>query len=328
MIWKLIVGLGLSAFFLWLALRSAEIDQVWAAVRSADYVWMIPMLLFTLVSFFIRALRWRYLLTTVGRIAIGPLVRATFIGFMGNNVLPARLGEFMRVYAIGDSAGVSRSAALASIVIERLLDVAVLLLLFAVVLMTGRLPEEVHHWGRYLLLGFVPVLALVVLFFAHSERFIDFIRRFSPDRFRDRLIYIAQNFRNGLGVLREGKVLAIAFLLSLPMWGALVLTVSCAFVALDLHLPVDAGAITLVIMAIGTMIPSAPGFIGTLQYAGTLALRLYDVDPSAAFSVTLLYHAIQWFPITLIGLVFFWQQHMSIRAVRGLDGGDKEPIEE
>ena len=312
--WKIAVGVLLSALFLWLAFRNANLGEVALAVRSANYLWMIPMVAITLVSFALRAWRWKYLFPGE-KPAFGPLFRSTFIGFMGNNVLPARLGELMRVYAIGQSAGISRSVALGSLVIERILDMSMLLLLFAIVMAAGRLPEEVRSWGLYLLAFAGPILIGAILFRAYSERILPKLERFLPPGIRARVLQMAANFRDGLGVLGRPSDLARATVLSLLMWGSLVFVVVCGFRSLDLHLPADAGGIVLVVMAIGTMIPSAPGFIGTLQYAGALALRQYGVDPSLALSFTLIYHASQWFPVTALGFYYFIRQHLSLKRM-------------
>jgi uncharacterized protein (TIRG00374 family) len=322
--WKIAIGALLSALFLWLAFRNANLAEVARAVRSANYLWMIPMVAITLVSFALRAWRWRYLFPGE-KPAFGPLFQSTLIGFMGNNVLPARLGEFMRIYAIGQSAGISRSVALGSIVVERILDMSMLLLLFAIVMAAGRLPQEVRSWGLYLLAFAGPILIGVMIFRAYAERILPKLERFLPLVIRARVLRMASNFREGLGVLGRPSDLARATLLSLLMWASLVFVVVCGFRSLDLHLPGDAGGIVLVVMAIGTMIPSAPGFIGTLQYAGVLALRQYGVDHSVALSFTLIYHASQWFPVTALGFYYFIRQHMSLKRMVSPGSGEREP---
>lgn len=322
--WKIAIGVLLSALFLWLAFRNANLAEVARAVRSANYLWMIPMVAITMVSFALRAWRWRYLFPAE-KPTFGPLFQSTLIGFMGNNVLPARLGEFMRIYAIGQSSGISRSVALGSIVIERILDMSMLLLLFAIVMAAGRLPEEVRSWGLYLLAFAGPILIGVVIFRAYAERILPKLERFLPLVIRARVLQMAGNFREGLGVLGRPSDLAWATLLSLLMWGSLVFVVVCGFRSLDLHLPSDAGGIVLVVMAIGTMIPSAPGFIGTLQYAGVLALRQYGVDHSVALSFTLIYHASQWFPVTALGFYYFIRQHMSLKRMVSPGSREEEP---
>ncbi|MCA9729706.1 MAG: flippase-like domain-containing protein, partial [Candidatus Eisenbacteria bacterium] len=216
--WKVTLGVLLSVLFLWLAFRHANLGEVWAAVRSARYIWMIPMVAITMVSFALRAWRWRYLFPGT-RPSFGPLFRSTLIGFMGNNVLPARLGELMRVYAIGQSAGASRSVALGSIVIERILDMGMLLVLFAIVTSAGRLPAEVRSWGLYLLLIAGPILLGVVIFHSASERILPWLERLLPRVIRARVLQMATNFREGLGVLGRPRDLVLATGLSLLMWG-------------------------------------------------------------------------------------------------------------
>jgi hypothetical protein len=319
MIWKLAVGLVLSAFFLWLSLRDAQLADVWSAVGDADYRWMVPMVALTLLSFLLRAWRWQLLLTAAQRVRYWSLLQATFIGFMGNNVLPARLGELLRVQAIRTGAGVSRSAALGSLVMERILDISMLLVFFVFVLLAGKIPAEVQSWGKYLAAALVPALLAVIVFRFRPDPFLAVAARVVPGRVRARVLEMAKNFHSGLGALESGSALGASALLSIPMWGCLVGVVICGFRSLSLDLPPDAGIITLVVMAIGTMVPSAPGFIGTLQYAGTLALTQYQVDPSLALTFTLIYHASQWFPVTAIGLVFFLQQHLSFEQLRGLE---------
>lgn len=323
MIWKLLVGFALSAFFLWLAFRDANLPQVWAAILTADLRWIIPMIAVTLVSFVLRAWRWQYLLSGES-VRLGPLFRSTMIGFMGNNVLPARLGELMRVYAIGNSSGISRSSALASIVLERIFDMGTLLILFVIVLATGRLPEEVRSWGGYLLAIAAIAFLGVFVFWIRRDFILGLVRRFAPARVRDRLLQITENFHTGLEAMGRRGALLKAFLLSLLIWATLIAVVDAGFRALGLGLPYDAGVIVLVVMAIGTMIPSAPGFLGTLQYAGTLALTQYDIDRSVALSFTLVYHASQWFPVTAIGFYYFLRQHLSWSAV-GRDPARPDP---
>ncbi len=321
MIRKLIVGLALSAFFLWWALRDADLGQIWEAVVAADYIWMIPMVFFTLLSFLLRSLRWKILLQRMGPVPVWPLLSATFIGFMGNNVLPARLGEIMRVYAIRSSTGMSRSAALGSLVVERILDLVMLLVFFLVVDLAGGMPEEVQSWGRYLAFALVPVLLGVVVFRIRPQPFYAILRKLAPSRLEGRLMQIAENFYEGLGSLQSTSQIVGGLILSVPMWLCLVVVVICGFHSLDISLPPKAGVITLVIMAIGTMVPSGPGFIGPLQYAGKLALTQFGIDPSLALSFTLIYHASQWFPVTIVGLFFFLGQHMSFRQITDLETG-------
>ena len=313
--WKLSLGIAVSAVFLYLAFREADLQRLLEVLRQAEYLWMIPAVVLTLASFAVRAWRWRYFLLGVGRLPFSQLFSATMVGFMGNNVLPARLGEFLRVHSIGKTAAISRSTALASIVVERIFDIGVLLFLFATVLVAGRIPADVRSWGVYLVAAAVPAMAGVAVLWAYPRFFVGLVERFAPARARARLVEIVQNFHGGLAIVGQWKAVAIAFALSMLMWGCLVGVLVTCFKALNLDLPAEAGVVVLVVLAVGTMVPSGPGFIGTLQYAGILALSQYGVERELALACTVLFHATQWFPVTAVGLWFFFRQHLSLSKI-------------
>jgi len=320
---KLLLGSILSLFFLWLAFRNAHLDQVLRALATVKVGLVLLTVVLTLLAYFLRAWRWHFLLLSIRPIGLRTLWNATMIGFMGNNLFPARLGELWRAYLVGKNAGISRSSALASIVIERLFDTFVLLGLFGGVLLSHRLPEKVRGWGLYLIAVSAPVYALLILLRIKPGLFRWGIERFAPPRLRPRALSMLLNFRDGLGVLGRPDAMLWSLLLSAAMWGALVGVVALCFGSLGLVLPSAAGVVVLVVMAIGTMVPSAPGFVGTLQYAGTLALKPYDVDPSLALTFTLVYHASQWIPTTLVGLFCFFGEHLNLREVPGIaDSGE------
>ena len=322
--WKLVFGLALSAFFLWLASRGIHWPEVWRILSGARYWLMVPVVALTMLAYLVRTWRWQFLLIGVGHVPLRSLWSSIMIGFMGNNILPARLGELLRAYSLGRSAGVSRSAAIASVVVERVLDIGVLLLVFGSVFVLGRLPPGIGRWGGILLALATPVVAFLVLFELRPEPVWGLVERFLPRRLRPRFRTIAMNFRDGLRVLRHPVPLLAGIGLSILMWGILVLVVMLSLAALSLPTAPDTAVVVLVVMAIGTMVPAAPGYVGTLQAAGTLALVQYRVPQSSAFSFTVLYHMGQWLPVTVVGLVYFMRQNLSLRRLGALAavGGD------
>ena len=136
---KLLIGVLSSALFLWLAARGIDWHQFGQALRRTRYLYLVPAIVLTMLGHFSRAVRWKYMMSPVRECRIQPLWSATAIGFMVNNLLPARLGELVRAFAIGRSQRISRSAAFATIVYERVVDVFVLILLlwFSMVHISG-----------------------------------------------------------------------------------------------------------------------------------------------------------------------------------------------
>ena len=320
--WKLLLGTLLSVFFLWLAFRQARLDEILHALASARYWLVLPVVVLTMVAYAVRAWRWRFLLEGVRTISFGPLFASIMIGFMGNNLLPARLGELLRAHSLGRSTGVSRATALASIVLERIFDIFVLLVLFAAILLLRGLPQDVRSWGLTLLVLAAPVLIALILFEAYPGPVLRLVGALLPKRMRERVFSVAMKFRHGLGVLRSPRQLIFALVLSFVMWGCIYCMVTLSLLAFDLQLPPEAGAVVMVVIAIGTMLPSAPGYVGTLQYAGTLALIPYGVDRSVALSFTLLYHATQWFPVNVAGVICLLRENISLRQLSSAPEGE------
>jgi len=318
--WKLALGLALSAFFLALAFKSARLGDVVQALAHAEYWLMIPALALTVFAFAVRAVRWRFLLAGVRAIPFPPLFAGIMIGFMGNNLLPARLGELLRADSLGRSSGIRRSTALASVVVERILDIFFLLLLLGTILLLRPLSAQIRSWGGRLLALALPVFLALILYRAYPRQVLTVVNRGTPPRFRPRVASMAESFRDGLSAFTRAGSLFWAFVCSVIMWGCFALVVTLCLHAVHLRLPPEAGPVVMEVMAIGTMLPSAPGYIGTLQYSGKLALLQYGVDPSVALSFTFLYHASQWLPVTIIGLVCFFRQNRRLGRWTSLPG--------
>ena len=131
--WKLFFSVLISTLFLILAFNRVNLYELKDTLETANYIYLIPAVLLTILSLWIRAVRWGYLLQPVKKININSLFSATAIGLMANNLLPARLGEFVRAYVIGKKELISKSASFATIVVERIFDGLTILLFFNVV---------------------------------------------------------------------------------------------------------------------------------------------------------------------------------------------------
>ena len=130
------IGLLISVFSMWQIFRDTPLDELLAALSKPNYLWLVPNMLFVMGSMFQRAYRWKYMLAPIKKVRYPNLLAATCIGFMANNILPLRLGEYARAHSLShQDEDVSKSSALATIFIERMVfDLFALLLIFGVVL--------------------------------------------------------------------------------------------------------------------------------------------------------------------------------------------------
>ncbi|MBD3336429.1 MAG: flippase-like domain-containing protein [Candidatus Eisenbacteria bacterium] len=317
---KLLIGSLLSLIFLYLAFRQSDFGEIYRHLRETRTVYLIPAVVLTLLHMFFRALRWRHLLAAVKVIPLSPLYRSTLIGFMANNLLPARLGELVRAHVIGRWENISRSAALATIAMERVFDLFTMLVLFGLIAVFLPLTPAVRQIG-IAGLGFgVLILGFFIALHHTGPRAVQVVGRFLPGRIRARGMQIVASFQAGLAVLREGRQLLWAALYSFVMWALIVVVIHSCFAAAEVTaggepLPPAAGVVVLVVMAIGLMVPSGPGFVGSLQLAAKLGLKVFGVEDNTALSFSIVYHATQWLPITIVGLVFLIQANLSLKEI-------------
>ena len=315
---KLVLGVLSSALFLWLAARGIHWSEFGQAIARTRWIYLVPAVLFTMLGHFIRSIRWKFMMDPIKRCGIRPLWSATAIAFMVNNLLPARLGELVRAFVIGRSQNVSRSASFATIVYERVVDVFVLIVLlwFCMVRISG--PESLARSAEILVVFNFALFFLLWAMVRWRERFRLLIARVVrpfPAETQRRMHASADSFVTGLGVVAKPKASLPIAALSVGVWGCAVLAVWFCLVAFGLHLPLLASLMVIVTVSLGSMIPSAPAFLGTLQYACVLALGFYDIDRANALAFSAVYHATQFLPITLTGLYYAAKSHLHWREL-------------
>lgn len=322
----LLIGLLISLLFVAALLYGLEWRSFWIGLRQARYSYLLPAAVLVVALMYLRALRWRYLMAPIKAIPFGSLASATFIGFMANNLLPARLGEIIRAVFIGWKEGVSKSASLATIVVERLFDgMAILLLLLGLLIFPpkalGELGGTLQIVGGVSFMIYLILLGLLLLAYTRQSAALRWGERFCrplPARWRSLLVRLLGTFLAGLGVLHQGHALLVVTAYSLLHWTLAVAPVYLLFLAFDLQLPVGAAVLVLVLVAFGVMIPSSPGYVGTFHAATVAALAIYAVPRETALGFAVLLHAVSILPVTLLGLGYLWREGLSWRQVTGL----------
>lgn len=320
---QLTFGILVSAVCLWLAMHDVRLGEVLAALRHADYVGFALLMALTLVGFWLRAFRWRWLIQ--GRtIALGPLFSATMIGFMANNLLPLRLGEFVRAWALGLSVKMSKTTVFATIVVERVVDMITLVVIFGLAIWVHPLvghsasAKLVHRGAAVLMFGAIALTALLVLMERRpgmAKAVVRLVARPLPEGVRSQAEAMLAHFVEGLGLFRDLPRLAWVFFLSFLMFGVFALCLSASMWAFRIDQPWYAGLVMLVVTAIGIMVPAAPGYIGTLHVSCKIGLGLFGVAPEISVPFSWFFWAGQWIPITLIGLVCLRRQGLSLGAM-------------
>jgi uncharacterized protein (TIRG00374 family) len=315
--WQFWLGLIISALFLGYALYNLNLAQVWDAIQGARFAWLLPGVAVYFVGVWARTWRWHYMLRPIKGVSLRRLFPVVCIGYMGNNVYPARAGELIRAYVLRRKEGISVGASLATIVVERVFDgVVMLLFVFVGLPLAADLPGEWRSFVVVFSLLFFGALAVFFLMAASPRRaevvYVWVIERIVPQRFRAPVRGFADRFMQGLRCLQSGRDVAMIFMTSLVIW--LAETVKYWFVMHAFDFAVSFFVLMLMngVVNLFTTIPSSPGYVGTFDAPGIETLEsVGGVRPEMAVAYTLVLHAALWFPITALGGWYMWRESVS-----------------
>jgi uncharacterized protein (TIRG00374 family) len=313
--WQFWVGVIISAVFLYLALGGLKLRDVWETLRNANYWWLVPGVAVYFVAVGFRSWRWSYVLNPIQPVPARRLFPIVVIGYMGNNVYPARAGEFIRAYILWKKAGINVGATLTTAVLERVFDGLMMLLFVFVALPFAPLPEAIHHYMPILtalMLGASAIFFVLAMLPDLTRRLYTWvIDRVVPQRFREPVRGLADGVLHGLQILRSGRAVFVVFGATLVIW--LLETVKYWLVMHCFDFRVSFLALMLVngVVNLATIIPSAPAYLGTFDKAGSEVMTRFGVPQTEGTSYILLLHAVLWLPVTALGFFFMWRESVS-----------------
>jgi glycosyltransferase 2 family protein len=325
--WRSALGIVLSAVLLYLAFKDIEFAKVVANVRKANLPLLALAAICATLTIPARARRWRPILDPIApNLPFDALWRATAIGVMINNVAPARAGEPARAFALSRFVPkVSFPSAFASLAVDRLFDMVVLLLLMFGAMLDPAFPSGADIRGfsmssiavKGLLLVIVALCGLyaMVLFPSRVLSMYEALaRRIAPkleEKGRTALVALM----HGLSVLRSPRRFASVFAWTMLHWLLNALAFWIGFKAVGIDAPYSAALFLQGVIAIGVAAPQAPGFFGVFELAGKEGLRLYGVNADTAVTWAMSYHLVSFLPITIIGGWYFVRAGLSLEQI-------------
>jgi hypothetical protein len=276
---------------------------------------LIPGVAVYFVAVWARTWRWVYLLRPIQKISLNDLFPIVVIGYMGNNVYPFRVGELIRAWVLRRNHGVSISASLATIIVERIFDGLVMLIFVFAALPFAPIPapfDQVVVWMTAVFFGALAIFFALALRpeFTRSLYHAVFEKLIPIEAARTRLIEVADRFMDGLASLRSPADLAMTMVTSIAIW--LTETGKYWFVMHAFHFEVSFFVLMLMtaVVNLATTLPSSPGYVGTFDTPGIQILKVFGVEGNIAGAYTLVLHAALWLPITLLG--FWYMLRMGI----------------
>lgn len=326
------ISLLLAGAALYLTFKDLSYAEIRDALRMVQYSYLIYGIVLILLTFAVRVVRWQHIVEHVKPMTIKELLPPLMIGFMGN-MLPARAGEFIRAYLVGKKGNISFSAAIATVFIERVFDLLMLLMLLVwVLLFKAGLFAHLTIYGKSvegLMVKFgygalVLSLGLIIFCFMllHATRAIIqpiayFIRPF-PYKFKRKIFRLIHAFRAGLGMLTSYKTVAFVFSMTALEWFFIIASNYPFFMALNVpHLPYHALIVVVVMIGVFISLFPTPGYLGSYQLATVVALyRIYAVPEATAASFGIVTWAVNTAIVAVLGGYFLMTQRISLRELK------------
>jgi uncharacterized membrane protein YbhN (UPF0104 family) len=311
-------GAAISLLCVILTVRGLELNRVVDALAGARYWLLIPALALYFAGVWVRSVRWRYLLAPVASLTATRLFPVVVIGYMANDVLPLRLGEVARCYVLRRQEGVPQSAALGTVLVERVMDGLTMLAFMGVTL-----PLLPFSAALYQLMGaagalFLGVTGALVVFASRPAlalRVLGAALRPLPSGAATRIHTLATSFLGGLGSLGGAGATLRIFALSCGAW---LLEAGMYFVlmfAFAFEPSALLAMLTTAVANLGTLVPSSPGYVGVFDFIGRSVLAQFGVPSEAALAYVLVVHAALVVPVTLLGFFYAWRAGVSLREV-------------
>jgi hypothetical protein len=318
--------LGLLGFFF----RNADMGAVWAETRRADALLLFGALIATLATYLLRALRWQYLLAPIGHTHFSTAFRATVIGFAASFLLPARAGEVIRPYLLARREGLPTTAAFATVILERLLDLITVLLLFASFVFTSASgvvsgdPAQlarVKFGGGLAALAALAALGVLFALAGHPERMGRAalrIERVLPAKLAHAVARAVESFAQGLAVMRQPGRLLVSLVLSVPLWLSIAAGIWMTTRAFHITLPYTASFLIMTILVVGVAMPT-PGAVGGFHAAYQISVQtFFGVATDRAVGAAIVLHAISFMPVTILGIIYMARDGITLSRARTL----------
>ena len=313
--WKFWLGLAISAIALYLTLRSIHFDEFATTLSRAQIAWLIPAILALMVTLAVRTWRWSNLMDGT---PYWTTFHAMTIGYMINSILPFRLGEIGRAYVIGERTNVPMARALSTVVVERMLDLASVVVMFALFALFLPMPPQ---FSSAALMGALFILALLIVAGGiiwqsnRVERILEGIAQRVPRLKAEVLVRSFHDLMGGFRIIRSPRKLAISLLLTAGVWAA---TLFVAYFTMMAFLPArfDEVGLVVVLSNLGGALPSAPGGLGVVQFFAMQSLVIpFNVPEDVAVAFAFVWSLFQQFALILLGFFGLVRMGLSFNSV-------------
>ena len=320
------IGFAISVIFLGLFFYQTDIADIWEAFKEANYAIALASLPVYFAGIWVRTIRWQYLLRPIVRVSTARLYPVVIIGLMANNLIPARAGELVRAYILGEREKVSKDESLGTIAVDRLFDgltlVPMLLIVVAFVGSSEQFPLPAVDWTINLVQlavvmsvlfgGALALLVVLAFSLAARNKADELITKLTPERFKSSVEGLAHSFFDGLNALRSPVDMSVAWVMSAISW----LLEATMYYLVGIAFGIDVGfehyllATAAANLAIAVL--ASQGGIGPFELVTKQTFIAAGVATGGAEAYAIGLHALVLLPVIVLGLYFLGTMNLSL----------------
>lgn len=291
-----VIGVSIGIIAIYFSLKNINGAELKNSLKSISGYWLIPIFFVNFIVILFKAMRWQITLKLVKPVKLWTMFRILTIGFMANNVLPARLGEALRIHLLGKNALISKITTTGSMVSDKLIEAFSFLILAALLFFISDVPKWLHS-------GLIIILCIT---FAAYIAAIIYLRQPVKNKH-------LKNFQAGITGLMNRKIIFWGLVTSFASWFCQCLIIYMTQQAFGISIPVWGILLVLLVVNLAIAIPGAPSHIGTFEFACILAYTYLGLDKSTALLLGVTYHLVQIIPITFVGGIMLMLSDFSLR---------------
>jgi len=312
-IFKIILGCLVSLLLIYLCIRNIDFKQSVSLLKNADLSLIAVGVVIYAVSYLVRGFRWDYILMPLKKMKMFQSFFYLVFGFFMNNILPLRLGEFVRAIVAGKKLEISRSGVFATIVVERLMDIIIFIISFFLIAM---FVPNIPSWLQksFIACAIIFGLMFVVLFFMSKDedKFLKLLSKFHlPSKINEIIKSLFIKFASGLKFFQNKKLFFVVFITSIIVWIIEAYAYKTLFSAFGLNVTAIQCLFVIVTTGIATMLPTAPGFIGAIESVGMVTLGIFGVEETMAFTAMAATHFVEMMAVYALGITGMIKERIS-----------------